>query len=109
MLLEVRDVPHVVRLVEFDTVNVIHGRSGSCTSMLLSPRGSHLESGDSTALIARVAIDVGEGIQGCAARLVAHRDVTPHNILVHGKRGYLTDFSVAKVRCTLRRVNGCQQ
>ena len=92
-------MPNVVCLLESAYIIIDdHGIPRDRFAMLLSPRGSHLESGDSTALIARVVVDVAEAVAGCAALRIAHRDVTPHNILAHGGRGYLTDFSVAKVR-----------
>jgi len=95
-LLEVR---HVVRLHDIGTINMeLYGGYGVWSAMLLSPRGTHLESGDSTAIIARVAMDIAAAIAGCADLNILHRDVTPSNILVHGQRGFLTDFNIAEVR-----------
>ena len=97
-------MPHVVRLLDAGIVESdAHGGSGTRTAMLLSPYGRHLDSGDSTGLLARVALHVAKAIAGCGRLMVAHRDVTPFNIIVHGGQGYLADFSVGKVRGSQRR------
>lgn len=50
----------------------------------------------------QVLYDVAGGIANAAKRDVAHRDITPNNFGQLGGRGYLYDFSVAKVSGTTK-------
>lgn len=65
--------------------------------LVLQPFGRLLGGDAPPALHAQVAHDIAGAIGGCAARHVAHRDVTGNNIVEHGGRGWRIDFSVAKV------------
>jgi hypothetical protein len=101
LLAAVQGVFQVVRLKASGQIDANLEGCSIWQAMLLWPRGRLLESSDEPALLARVAVDVAGAIDGCATLKVAHRDVTPHNFITYKGRGYLTDFSAAKVRQAL--------
>lgn len=48
-------------------------------------------------IVLQVLYDIASGIGNAAKMDIAHRDITPHNFGHWKSRGYLYDFSAAKV------------
>ena len=94
MLKLVENVPQVVRCCATGTATL---ESRAYSMMVLQPFGRLLGGNAPPALLAQVAHDIAGAIGGCAALHVAHRDITANNIVEHGGRGWLIDFSAAKV------------
>lgn len=57
-------------------------------------------------IVLQVVFDIASGIGNAAKKDIAHRDITPNNFGHLEGRGYLFDFSAAKV--TLNCLHACQ-
>ena len=80
-----------VRCCWSTTINSVHDAS-QVTCELLVDR--------TTFIVLQVLYDVASGIGNAAKKDIAHRDVTPNNFGHWEGRGYLFDFSAAKVSST---------
>ena len=66
------------------------------TGMAITPYGSNLSEIESESKsIEKLAKDIGETLMKFHHHGIIHRDVTPHNIIIHGHEFYLIDFNVA--------------
>lgn len=92
-----KDLDGLEHVVQFRMSGALYYDRSMWHAVVLQPYGRLLEHSDAPYLIARVASDVAQAISDCASRGIAHRDVTAGNFVEYQQRGYLFDFSAAKV------------
>ena len=66
--------------------------------LILVQQHCEMPAGQGAHSVLQVLYDIAGGIGNAAKEDIAHRDVTPNNFGHWQGRGYLYDFSVAKVR-----------